>query len=218
MVVTLGPPSPVCRDLGQDGWVPNRATDPWKLSTPTLVVAATESEAARVPSYLPLLITGIGKTTAAIALTTALAGWRAKGRDLVELRVLNVGTAGALHDHHEGLHEVGVVRNHDMNAEIIRSLGYDPEDEIELGEGVHLASGDTFVADPETRARLAQWADLVDMEGYALALTAKRFGCSLRMIKHVSDQADEGAMDWPSLVARSAVVLGDWLAVELPNP
>ncbi|HNA98446.1 MAG TPA: nucleosidase [Marmoricola sp.] len=191
--------------------------DPWSLTSPLLVVAAATAETTHVPTHLPVLVTGIGKTAAAIAVTTQLAQWRTQGRGLDELLLVNIGSAGALHDHYEGLHEVGVVRNHDMNAEIIRGMGYDPEEEIEVGEGVHLASGDTFVADPQTRTRLAQWADLVDMEGYALALTARRFGCQLRMVKHVSDQADEGALDWPTLVERSAVALGGWLAENYPG-
>lgn len=195
----------------------NDELDPWALSRPALVIAATATEATHVPDHLPVLFTGIGKTAAAISLTAQLSNWRSSGRDLDELLLLNVGSAGALHDHYEGLHEVGAVRNHDMNADIIKSMGYDPEGEIELGDGVHLASGDTFVADPETRARLAQWADLVDMEGYALALTARRFGCTLRMIKHVSDQADEGAIDWPTLVEKSAVALGAWLGEHYPQ-
>ncbi len=195
----------------------NKDRHPWQLSAPVLVVAATRAEVTRVPEHLPVLITGIGKTAAAIALAAQLSHWLTLSHKLEDLVLLNVGSAGALHDHYEGLHEVGAVRNHDMNAEIIKSMGYDPEEEIELGNGVHLASGDTFVADPDTRARLAQWADLVDMEGYAVALTARRFGCSLRMIKHVSDQADEGAMDWPALVEKSAVALGAWLGENYPH-
>ena len=205
---------PSVRPMSDDWAVNSTHLDPWLLSAPVLVVSATQSEAAYVPAHLPVLITGIGKTAAAIAVAERLATWAAQGRDLTELLLLNVGTAGALHDHYEGLHEVGAVRNHDMNAEVVRSLGYDPEEHIEWGEGVHLASGDTFVADPEVRDQLATWADLVDMEGYAIALAAQHFGCSLRMIKHVSDQADEGAMDWPTLVDLSARALGEWLALE----
>lgn len=198
--------------MGHDWAVNSQPIDPWVLDVPVLVVAATEAEAAYVPDHLPVLITGIGKTAAAIGLTARLSTWAAQGCSLADLELVNVGTAGALRTHFEGIHEVGMVRNHDMNADIIRSLGYDPQEQIELGEGVHLASGDTFVADPEVRDQLATWADLVDMEGYAIALAAQHFGCRLRMIKHVSDQADEGAMDWPALVDLSARALGEWLA------
>lgn len=177
-----------------------------------LVVAATEAEAAYVPKALPVLITGIGKTAAAVAVARALASYD----DLDGLEVLNVGTAGALHDHHEGLHEPGVVLNHDINAEAIRALGYDPCERLRCGPGdVVLATGDVFVTDPQVRARLATQADLVDMEGYAVVYAAQQFGVPVRLVKHVSDNADESAMDWPTMVDRSARALGRWLEVSI---
>ena len=60
-----------------------------------------------------------------------------------------------------------------------------------------LASGDVFVADPAVRDPLARRADLVDMEGYAVAYACRRFGVPVRLVKHVSDNADEVALDWP---------------------
>ena len=78
-----------------------------------------------------------------------------------------------------------------------------------------LASGDVFVTDPAVRARLAEQAQLVDMEGYAVAWVAHEFGVPLRMVKHVSDNADEGAKEWATLVERSAQVLGRWVESEL---
>jgi hypothetical protein len=33
----------------------------------------------------------------------------------------------------------------------------------------------------------------------------------VRLVKHVSDAADESALEWPALVDRSARVLGEWL-------
>lgn len=173
-----------------------------------LVVAATEAEAAHVPAGLPLLVTGIGKVQAATAVARALASYD----DLAGLQVVNIGTAGALHDHHEGLHEPGVVLNHDLNADAIRALGYDPQERLTVGAGeMVLATGDVFVTDPVVRARLAQQADLVDMEGYAVAYAAQQLGVPVRLVKHVSDRADEGALDWPTLVDHSARALGAWL-------
>lgn len=177
-----------------------------------LVVAATQVEAAYVPSSLPVLVTGIGKTAAATAVARALASYD----DLTGLEVVNIGTAGALHDHHEGLHEPGVVINHDINADAIRALGYDPQERLLCGAGeTVLATGDVFVTDPVVRARLATQADLVDMEGYAVVYAAQQFGVPVRLVKHVSDQADEGAVDWPALVDHSARALGVWLSGEL---
>jgi adenosylhomocysteine nucleosidase len=33
----------------------------------------------------------------------------------------------------------------------------------------------------------------------------------VRLVKHVSDAADESALDWTSMVEASAVALGQWL-------
>ncbi len=175
---------------------------------PTLVIAATAAEAAHVPPSLPLVITGLGKTAAAVATTRALAALES----LDDLMVVNIGTAGSLRDDVSGLYEPGVVLNHDINADIIRSLGYDARERLVVGESsVVLATGDVFVADATVRARLGERAHLVDMEGYAVAWAAHEFGVPVRLVKHVSDTADESSMEWPAMVAASAVVLGDWL-------
>lgn len=173
-----------------------------------LVVCALRSEAAYVPPHLPVVITGIGKTAAAVATTRALLG-----TDLTDLTVLNVGTAGALRPGREGLFLPGRVLNHDINADVVRSLGVDPREELEVpgGDGTVLATGDAFVADPVVRDALAARADLVDMEGYAVALACAELGVPVRLVKHVSDAADAGAMDLPELVDASARVLGAWL-------
>ena len=77
-----------------------------------LVVSATKSEAAYVPQGYELLITGIGKVSAATAVASALARCE---RDDLPL-VVNIGTAGALHAHHGGLYVPGVVINHDISS------------------------------------------------------------------------------------------------------
>jgi adenosylhomocysteine nucleosidase len=174
-----------------------------------LVVAATRAEAAYVPAGIEVVVTGMGKTAAAVATARALA----RMNNLDDLEVVNLGTAGALKDGLEGIHEPGIVMNHDINADAIRALGYDPQERLAIpsGDGTVLASGDVFVTDPEVRARLALSADLVDMEGYAVTYAAQHFGVPVRLVKHVSDNADETALDWPQLVEASARMLGDWL-------
>lgn len=174
----------------------------------TLVVCATRAEAAHVPRHLPVVVTGLGKTAAAVATTRALAGV-----DPARTLVLNIGTAGALRDGLAGVYLPGTTINHDINADAIRALGYDPEERlaVEGGDDTVLASGDVFVTDPNVRAALAVRAHLVDMEGYAVAYACGRMGVPVRLVKHVSDNADELAFDWPDLVAASAVALGEWL-------
>lgn len=170
------------------------------------MVAAVAEEARYVPDRIPVLVTGIGKTAAAVAVTRALSAQE----DLSDLVVLNIGTAGALHGGMTGLHAPVAVINHDISAEAIRSLGHDPKERIQLriGEGPVLATGDVFVADPAVRDKLAERADLVDMEGYAVAYAASAFKVPVRMLKHVSDNADEHAITWSQQVDASARVLG----------
>ncbi len=174
----------------------------------TLVVAATRAEAAFVPCHLPVVVTGLGKTAAAVATTRALTGV-----DPARTLVVNIGTAGALRDGLEGIHLPGTTVNHDMNADAIRALGYDPQERLEVEGGDHtvLASGDVFVTDPAVRALLAAQAHLVDMEGYAVTYACRQMGVPVRLVKHVSDNADETALDWPAMVAASAKALGEWL-------
>jgi adenosylhomocysteine nucleosidase len=174
-----------------------------------LVVSATQAEAAYVPDGIDVVVTGIGKTAAAAATTEAVL---ARSRNA--LTVVNIGTVGALHDGLDGLYLPSTVINHDINGDAIRSLGYDPADTLDLegGDGTVLASGDVFVVDPDVRRRLAARADLVDMEGYAVVFACQRLGVPVRLVKHVSDRADDSALDWPSRVDGSARVLGHWVA------
>lgn len=179
----------------------------------TLVVVATRAEAAHVPAGLDVVVTGLGKTAAAVATTRAILE-----RDRDGLVVVNIGSAGALRDDVEGLHEVGTVLNHDISADAIRALGYDPEEELRVGESdIVLASGDVFVTDPAVRDELARHAHLVDMEGYAVAYACRQLDVPVRLVKHVSDNADESALDWPALVDLSARELGRWLADHAPG-
>jgi adenosylhomocysteine nucleosidase len=174
-----------------------------------LVVSATAAEAAHVPPGLPVVVTGIGKTAAAVATARALAAYD----DLAGLTVVNIGSAGALRPGLTGVFEPGAVLNHDLSAEAIRLLGHDPQEWLSLGPSdVVLATGDVFVSDPVVRDALAERAHLVDMEGYAVAYAARQAGVPVRLVKHVSDAADEGALDWARLVDASAVALGEWLA------
>jgi adenosylhomocysteine nucleosidase len=177
--------------------------------TEYLVVSAVAGEARYVPEGMSVLITGVGKTAAAVAVSRALAA-----RDTSDLVVLNVGTTGALRDGLSGLFLPSIVINHDVNADALRAIGLDPREElrVEGGDGTVLASGDVFVTDPVVRARLAERAQLVDMEAYGVVYACREYGVPVRVVKHVSDSADEAALDWPALVDASAKVLGEWVS------
>ena len=144
-----------------------------------LVVAAIAAEAAYVPDDLEVLITGVGKTLAAVSVTRAICE-HPRREDLV---VVNIGTAGALREDMQGLHEIGTVLNHDLSAAAIRQLGIDPRERLELNPDhpTTLASGDLFVSDPTVRDDLATRADLVDMEGYAIALACTELGVPVQI-------------------------------------
>ncbi|MFW0792096.1 nucleosidase [Gordonia sp. CPCC 205333] len=178
----------------------------------TLVVSATRAEANYVPPGTRLLITGIGKVRAATVLTRELVAAQTGAAEPVT-EVINIGTAGALHDHHSGLFVPSTVIEHDISSDALRAMGYDIVDTHQFdGDGSVLATGDTFIADPVARAELSRRADLVDMEGAAIAYVCASFGVDLTVVKAVSDGADEQATDWPSLVDAAALDLGRWLA------
>ncbi len=172
-------------------------------------MVALEEEAAHLDTTLPILITGVGKVNAALAVTRRLAG-----ASSLPSMLLNLGTAGALRPGLVGTHEIALVEQHDFDSPSIRALtGREFGPQLRLaGEGLVLATGDVFVSDPALRDRLALHADLVDMEGYAVAAAAAAFGVPVRMIKHVSDSADDSALkSWTSTVAESSRALAAWL-------
>jgi nucleoside phosphorylase len=175
-----------------------------------LVVAATREEARYVPEGLPLLVTGLGKVAAA----ASLAGWLGAATPLEPgFEVINIGTAGALRDGVTGLHLPGRVINHDISADLLAQMGVNVEDslDIEGGSDVVLATGDSFIADPAARTALAQRASLVDMEAFSVVWACRKAAVRVRIVKHVSDNADSTALSWPELVDASARELGDWL-------
>lgn len=169
----------------------------------TLFAIALPEEARYVPSGARVCITGPGKVRSAVALAKALS-------DGPTARVVNIGTAGALRD---GLaacpHRVGRVMEHDFDASAIERLtARRYHNDLVLGEGLALATGDAFLADPRKRVALAEHADLVDMEGFAIAHTAQEFGVTCEMFKIVTDSADERAWSWSETVDVAAAEIG----------
>ncbi|ROT28218.1 nucleosidase [Micromonospora sp. HM5-17] len=178
---------------------------------PLLVVALAE-EAAYLDRSLPVLVTGMGKVNAASALAATLA------RGPLPSVVVNLGTAGALRPGLTGTHEVGQVFQHDLDTDFLRELtGLTVGAPLTLADdGPVLATGDLFVAEESARDRLAARAHLVDMEGYAVASTARLFGVPVRLVKQVSDDAgDEAARTWRESVDACARALADWARTRL---
>jgi len=176
---------------------------------PLLVVALHEEGVHLQRHGLPLLVCGPGKVNAALGVSRVLAGARPS-------EVINLGTAGSLRDGLHGTHVIGRVTQHDFDEKAIFALtGRDFGGPLGLGDGPTLTTGDSFVADSAVRARLAEHADLVDMEGYAIASAAAAMGVPVRLVKHVSDEGDEkAARSWSESVEACAQLLGDWLAAD----
>ncbi|MBU3665882.1 MAG: nucleoside phosphorylase [Chthoniobacterales bacterium] len=184
------------------------------LEKPLLVVALEEEAQHLHVSGLPVLVTGVGKICAAHALAAVLARKRPS-------RVINVGTAGALHEGLSGTQVVGRVLQHDFDDDGIAALtGEHFGEPIDLeGDGPTLGSGDVFVSGGDARGRLvARGIDLVDMEGYAVARVAREFGLPVTIVKEISDRAGEGAdKTWKQSLDDCAERLGAWLRREIPG-
>jgi adenosylhomocysteine nucleosidase len=185
-------------------------------AAPLLVVAVHE-EAEHLATELPVLVIGVGKVAATSTLLEVLAPLDHARRPSA---LINVGTAGALRGGLDGTHVIGAVFQHDVDSAAIEALiGEDPAPWLDLGEGPTLATGDQFVADRATRDLLGERADLVDMEGYAVAHVGYRLEMPVTLLKHVSDEADEGAVrSWIDSVAACSKELSRRLAEGLPPP
>ncbi|MEU1535121.1 nucleosidase [Streptomyces fagopyri] len=181
-----------------------------------LIVAAVEQEAARLDGRFPLLVTGMGKVNAAAALALALAQGERPGE------IVNLGTAGALKEGLAGVHEISRVVQHDFDTALLHRISgrvHGAPLTVGAGRGPTLATGDTFVTDSAVRDRLALEADLVDMEGYAVATVAQHLDIPVRLVKFVSDSADEDARTtWPEALDHAAGILAGWVAEHLPAP
>ena len=167
-----------------------------------LLVVAVAQEAAHLDSGLPVLLTGMGKVNAASAVASALAG------TVRPASVVNLGTAGALKPGWSGTHEVRSVLQHDLDSAVLHMLtgetvgaplDLDPASAAP-SSGPVLATGDLFVSDEAARQRLA----------------ARAAGVPVRLVKHVSDEAGEGAAKtWRESVDACAVLLAAWVRENL---
>ncbi|MDO5681892.1 MAG: nucleosidase [Propionibacteriaceae bacterium] len=175
-----------------------------------LVLVALAQEARYLPADTDLVFTGVGLTAAAVATTRAVLERAPSPEERAALTVVNLGSVGALGEHHEEVFEPSAVINRDVDEDMLRALGLRVDNRIELGgSGPVLGSGDAFVAGGAAREALLGRCDVVDMEGFAIAYACRTLGVRLRMIKHISDSADEAALDWAALVDRSARALAE---------
>lgn len=177
------------------------------------VAALAEESEGLEEAGAEVLHVGVGKVQAATALAHHLAT-HATGTDLV----VNVGTAGALGRQTLGeVHEVARVHQHDFDHRGLSSfVGRPlPGGGIQLpgpsDAAARLATGDRLILEDGERDELARHADLVDMEGYAVAATCRRFGMPVWLVKAVSDNADgEAAMTFHQTLELCSHRLAAW--------
>jgi adenosylhomocysteine nucleosidase len=167
-----------------------------------LVAVALREEAAYLGEVgVDVVLTGPGKISAALALANAI-------HRLAPSVVFNVGTAGALRSGLSGVLRVGSVFEHDFDhAGLTALLGIELPGPLRLTDesDLVLATGDAFVQGGPLRDALAARADLVDMEGYAVARACVAAGVACELWKVVSDEATEGALrSWQDTIDASA--------------
>ncbi len=173
-----------------------------------LLVAALEAELVAFPLDLPgfdRLVTGPGKLQAAYALTRRL---DAAAYD----EIVVVGTAGAIDPRLDALvYDVTAALQHDVtDIDGIVGQHVSLPTRVEFGrDGVTIATGDHFVDDAEAVGVIRPLgAGLVDMETYAYTWVAQQFGIPIRVLKAVSDRAQDGAItDWRTTVTTCSAQL-----------
>lgn len=167
-----------------------------------LLVAAHDAELGAFEPDLPgfdRLLTGVGKLRATYELTRAL-----DAASYEEIVV--VGTAGALDDDlPAGIYEIDGAVQHDVkDLDGVLGQHFSLPTRVDVqADGVTIATGDHFVDDAAAVAVIrALGARLVDMESYAYAWVAAQFGVPIRILKAVSDRAQDGATQlWDDVVA-----------------
>ena len=180
-----------------------------------LLVAALDAELVAFPPELDgfdRLVTGPGKLQATYALTRALDAGQYD-------EILVVGTAGAIDTLLTAdVYEIDAAIQHDVtdiDGIVGQHVSLPPR--VELGsEGVTIATGDHFVDDAEAVAVIRPLgAGLVDMETYAYAWVAAQFGVPIRVIKAVSDRAQDDAItDWRTAVTACSAQLREFVLTE----
>ena len=126
--------------------------------------------------------------------------------------IIVVGTAGAIHDDVEAtVHEVTAAIQHDV-TDLDNVVGQHVSLPAMLsfgGTGHTIATGDHFVDDADAAAGIRDLgATLVDMEVYAYVWVAQQYDVPIRVLKAVSDRAQDGARwDWGEATDACSVLL-----------
>jgi adenosylhomocysteine nucleosidase len=106
----------------------------------------------------------------------------------------------------------------DLNGEVGKSMVVPAK--VDTGrEGVVIATGDKFVQNQaETDVIVSLGGSMVDMETYVYIWIAQQYGVPIRVVKAVSDSAEDGAIfDWRTRVTECSAELWDWFHTNYPH-
>ncbi|PRI10248.1 purine-nucleoside phosphorylase [Leucobacter massiliensis] len=180
------------------------------MTQPSTLLVFAHRDEAHAFSDLPHLVTGVGKVSAAVSLSAALAGGGVE-------RVVVLGTAGVVSDGPrrpslDEVYQIEQVVQHDFSlpSPALRPAG---ETILPAPSRTVLATGDVFVQNDAQRARIAALgAELVDMEAYAYARVCEQFAVPLQIFKVPSDFADSSTTDaeWDTIVFRKSEQLREF--------
>lgn len=183
-----------------------------------LLVAALDIELDAFPTQIPgydRLVTGAGKLKAALGLTQALE------RGIYD-EVLVLGTAGSVGGKLPlGIYDIADAIQWDVaDLEGIAGQSMVVPNRVSTGrEGITIATGDKFVQDPTEVAVIESLnGSMVDMETYVYIWVAQQYGVPIRVVKAVSDSAEEGAIfDWRTRVTQCSAELWEWFTTNNLN-
>ena len=138
-----------------------------------------------------LVICGMGKIMAALATQLLI-------REHQVAMVVNAGICGALTEEIETGSVFRIIETWEADADktagkVLQAAS--PEKAWGRLKGARLATNDSPLFDIERRKRLARHAELVDMEGAAVARTAAMYGVPCSLIKGVTDFADQDSRE-----------------------
>ena len=148
----------------------------------TLILIALKEEAPTLASLPNCYVTGMGKINAASTAARLIERHKPK-------RVINFGTAGGI-TVTSGIHRCTTFTQRDYHNPFDTSIVIKTADNglfLSMGEGTgqSLSTGDDFV---ENTANID--ADLVDMEGYAIAKVCEDTNTPFFCYKYITDEAD----------------------------
>lgn len=150
-----------------------------------------------------LIVTGIGKVNASAAMFYGCSVFNPK-------EVVNIGMCGSLKSIHRISNVVNIKKVFQYDAYIpfedkefsmiMDHIEIDPTGVYTLNKDIDyeynhvvLATGDSFIEEQDEKQKLSEIADVVDMEGYAIARICQVFETKLKMFKVVSDDSSKNS-------------------------